>query len=44
MEYDSGAPVDDEETPATAEPTYEFAGFEIVSSDIVALTPAVRGR
>jgi hypothetical protein len=38
MEYYTGLG-DDEESTTPAEPAYEFAGFEIVSSVKVALTP-----
>jgi hypothetical protein len=46
MEHYSGALADDEEfaMPAgPAESTYEFAGFEIVSSELLALTPVGKG-
>lgn len=38
MEYYTGLSDDEESTPP-AEPAYEFAGFEVVSSVKVALTP-----
>lgn len=42
MEYYTGM-ADEEESAVTDEPTYEFAGFEIVSSVKVALTQPAAG-
>ncbi|WP_165357096.1 hypothetical protein [Nocardioides zhouii] len=39
MEYYTVLADDEETTTAAAEPAYEFAGFEIVASVKVALTP-----
>jgi hypothetical protein len=39
MSYYTGAFTEDEQAPPAEEPTYEFAGFEIVASEKVALIP-----